>query len=340
MKYSTVIPNLLAWVSLVALQPAVDAVSLGQASQSLRQPSYKHKEEPKEEKNKPAVVKVEDKARGHHSKMMEAIDRYRASICAQMKDEYGEKFKTFLACHEFMEKACRPQKDMEMDGDSEERSSGKGYCKEYFPEAEKKAKAEVEGEVFEVTAGGPSPGPAPGPGPGPAPAPAAAKEEKAPAPAPAATKASAKAAPAPAAGAPAPGPMGAPGPAPGPVPAPFIPGISGGKPYGAIAENEAYYYKKDGKDYKVRMHMDEKLGLPTQGYWGKLVEHEDMETSTDDWMREFGPKSGQGSIAEACRKHPDSPWCIRKGFGRHRSSGTSAFASVPLLIALLATSLF
>merc|ERR1719331_3408118 len=120
---------------------------------------------------------------------MKSIDKFRAEVCAEMKDQYGVAFKTFEACHEFMEKTCRPGKDMKMDGDSREVSSGEGYCHEYFPEAEMKAKKEVAAEeALEV--GGPSPGPFPAPGPGPAPAPA--PKKKAPAPAPAAVKATAK----------------------------------------------------------------------------------------------------------------------------------------------------
>merc|ERR1719502_18759 len=207
-----------------------------------------------------------------------------------------------------------------MDGDRGEVSSGKGYCKEYFPEAEKKAEEEVEKEEeFEVKA---SPAPGPFPAPGPAPAPKVAK--KAPAPAPALAKAVVSSAPAAAEG-PAPGPMGAPGPGPAPVPAPFIPGISGGKPWGPIGKDEAYYYKDGGK-HMDRMHMSEKKKLPVQGYWGKLVEHEDMETATGDWGNEFGPKSGQ-SAAEACRHHPDNDWCRRKGFGRRvKSASATTFA--------------
>jgi len=32
---------------------------------------------------------------------------------------------------------------------------------------------------------------------------------------------------------------------------------------------------------------------PEQGFEGENVSHEDMETHTDDWRREYGPKSGQ-----------------------------------------------
>merc|ERR1719163_1735456 len=32
---------------------------------------------------------------------------------------------------------------------------------------------------------------------------------------------------------------------------------------------------------------------PEQGFEGENVSHEDMETHTDDWRKEYGPKSGQ-----------------------------------------------
>jgi len=319
---------------LGALLLEVNAASFNKASQHLRQPSYQ--EEKPKDKDEAAVVKVENNVREHHSKVMNAIDKFRAQVCAEMKDEFGVSFKTFSACHKFMKKTCQPGKDMKMDGDRKEVSSGAGFCKEYFPEAEKKAEEEVAKEEKAVKAAAPSPGPFPGPAPAPAPAKAKA-EEKAPAPAP--KKAMVAKGPAPAGAGPSPGPMNVPGPAP--VPAPFIPGISGGKPWGPIAKDEAYYYKKGGKDMS-RLHMSEDQKLPTNGYWGKLVEHEDMETSVGDWQQEFGPKSGGAhSAAEACRKYPDNPWCIRKGFGRMRSSSSPAFVHfVALFISLLAASMY
>merc|ERR1719378_1179349 len=45
-----------------------------------------------------------------------------------------------------MKEACRPGGDKSMDGDRKEISSGEGYCEEYFPEAEKKAIAQIEKE--------------------------------------------------------------------------------------------------------------------------------------------------------------------------------------------------
>merc|ERR1719498_1463623 len=106
---------------------------------------------------------------------------------------------------------------------------------------------------------------------------------------------------------PAPGPLPSPaaGPAPAPVPAPFVPGISAGKPWGTIADDEKYYYKKGGK-HDSRLHMSEEMKLPEQGYWGKLIEHEDKKTATGDWGHEFGPRSGHDSFEAICRQHPEN----------------------------------
>ena len=65
------------------------------------------------------VVKVENEIRrvGKEApkKLMDAIDMFRAKICANMKDEHGRRFGTFEECHEFMKKACKPGKDKEID---------------------------------------------------------------------------------------------------------------------------------------------------------------------------------------------------------------------------------
>lgn len=293
--------------------------------------------EPKE-KDEPLVVQMENQIMGWdwHSpegkNTMTDIQRYRAKVCADIKDEHGKNFRTYDACHKFMKKACQPGSDHSMDGDKPEVTSGKGYCREYFPEEKKDApKKEKEPEIVvkDVKAGGAAGAPAGSPGPGPAPA-AGAPAAGAP------VAAAGGASPGPA---PSPGPAGSPGPAP--VPAPFIPGVSAGKPWGPIADDEAYYYKKGGKDMS-RLHMTEAMKLPTQGYWGKLVEHEDMKTSIADWQKEFGPPSHQDSLKAICKQNPDSIWCKRRGFGKndafHRHFGfrssttTTFFGLLPLLV--------
>jgi len=264
-------------------------------------------------------------------RLMDMITKFRAGVCFKMKEEHGKKFESYDECDKFMNEACDPGKDKQMDGDRKEVTSGEGYCKEYFPEARKKAEAEIDKQDKE--AAGPAPGPSTAPGPAPAPAPAPKKEAPAPAPA----KASAVPAPAAAGSAPAPSPAGAPGPAPGPVPGPYTPGKSGGKPYGKIEEDHAYYYKKGGKD-PSRMHMNADLGLPDQGYWGKLIEHEDKKTVTGDWGEEFGPGADK-SLAAICKKHPDNPWC-EEHYHRHSSCPAISAQLVPLVCAFIALGFF
>lgn len=56
--------------------------------------------------------------------------------------------------------------------------------------------------------------------------------------------------------------------------------------------------------------------LPDQGFSGPLKEHKDMDTSTKDWRREFGPKSGSQSYKEICAQYPKNEWCRLHGFFR------------------------
>lgn len=271
-------------------------------------------------------VDIPGTSQAKKKRLMDAINKFRAEICAKMKQEHKEEFDTFEKCKKFMDKACRPGKDDKMDGDKKEISSGEGYCKEYFPEAERKAREQIDKEDQEkekevATTSPPAP-----------------KEEKkeekkkdAPLPVPKEEKKEGKdaAAPAPA---PAPGPSGA----PGTVDENFIPGknpYDGGskKRPANIADDEAYYFKKDGKDMMARLHMDEDLKLPAQGYWGKLIEHDDMQTMTEDWGKEFGPSSGGKSLKEICAKHPESSWCYGQ-YGHVHHHGTGSRVATPYIL--------
>lgn len=241
--------------------------------------------------------------------LMNAIDAFRAKVCADMHAEMGVDFDSFEKCKKFMAKACHPGKDGQMDGDRKEITSGQGYCQQFFPKAEEEAKKEVEAEeVKEVKANPVADDPAvelvPAPGPGHP-------------------------------GAPSPGMSGAPLPAPGPAPAPgpFVPGVSKGQPPIPPKKDEAWYYSKDGKDAEARVHMTESLKLPAQGYWGKLVEHEDGETATGDWMKEFGPQATHETYASICRKHPENPWCTEQGY--HRWTKGAAVQQGPFSAALI-----
>jgi hypothetical protein len=273
-------------------------------------------------------------------KLMSHINRFRAKICYDMHDAHGEKFDSFEACKEFMEHACRPGGDLMMDGDKNEHSSGHGYCNAYFPkdekeaeeileemerqedeekqeEAEEKHDAEaLEGkeasenivqeeakktDVRENDAAADA-GAAPA-----AAAPATADEAgkaKDAKEGDQAAAAAAGSAPAAAGSAPAASPSGAPSPA------------------GQYPEDEAWYYKNGGTD-PIRYHMNEAYKLPTHGYHGELVEHDDMKTVAADWHAEFGDSH---DIAGVCKEHPDNPWCHKKGFGgsganKHDHSG-------------------
>jgi hypothetical protein len=281
-------------------------------------------------------------------KLMNAINRFRAEICYRMKMEAGIDFGTYDKCHEFMKKACNPGPDGVMDGDKHEISSGQGYCTEYFHESEEKARKEVEEEEkaeaekeeaeekkkkeeeekpavkeskAEVSAPSPaahSPAPATGSG-------GAASS----------TGSSAAVAPSPASGA---------SPAPAPAPASvkkYTPGKSLGKPP-KVDDGENWYYKSDGK-HADRLHMDGEKKLPTQGYWGKLVAHEDMETATGDWQEEHNPQDYAKTMATICKDYPESKWCDHykdKGFfAKNSAFPTSAIVPMALTVITAISSL-
>jgi len=241
----------------------------------------------------PAGPTKEDKR-----KQMDFINKFRAEVCAKMKDEHGKDFASYEKCKDFMKDACNPGKDNTMDGDGKEVTTGSGFCEEYF--AAQKEEEEVKKQGGSMPAFPVAPAPAPG-GPGPAPAPAPKVDTPAPAPAKAGS---------------APAPGGAPSPAPSPVP---------------LADDEAWYFKKNGVS-AGRLHMDEKMKLPSQGYWGKLVGHDDQKSVTGDWGKEFGAKAGHQTYADICKDHPDNEWCVKKGFGTHEASGRKTVVSALALM--------
>jgi len=65
----------------------------------------------------------------------------------------------------------------------------------------------------------------------------------------------------------------------------------------------------------------EEHGMPEQGYSGRTVAHDDMETHTRDWMKEYGwhgsdsdairPKQ---TIKQVCAQFPENEWCQRNGY--------------------------
>lgn len=58
------------------------------------------------------------------------------------------------------------------------------------------------------------------------------------------------------------------------------------------------------------MHMDEGIPLPTQGFQGPFVAHDNYKTMISDWGAEFGPKMlGKNKISEICKDYPNAKWC-------------------------------
>jgi len=72
--------------------------------------------------------------------------------------------------------------------------------------------------------------------------------------------------------------------------------------------------KSSGKRRKTESELSDPL--PEQGYSGPLVEHEDMETRTKDWRKEYGPRSKhpRRTFENVCRQYPESEWCRHNGY--------------------------
>jgi len=76
--------------------------------------------------------------------------------------------------------------------------------------------------------------------------------------------------------------------------------------------------------------------LQSQGYSGDLVAHEDGETMTDDWGREFGPHAGHRDIKTICMEHPDNEWCSLHGYyDKPVRSAAPLKSMIAVVIALL-----
>jgi len=112
-------------------------------------------------------------------------------------------------------------------------------------------------------------------------------------------------APAPADASAAPSPAEAAAPSPGPAPGP-------------------------GVDYTMAYRP-----LQEQGFHGDLVMHEDQETMTGDWGREFGPQSsGHKDLRKICADHPGNEWCL-KHFPPKSSAMTSKIAGAAVALCLI-----
>lgn len=264
----------------------------------------------------------------HH--VMKSINKFRAKICYQMKEANGHTFDSFTKCKDFMEKACRPGKDQMMDGDQQEISSGKGYCKMYFPETDEELQKEIK-DMEDAEAGRKE-------------ASQHAKAEKKQTDGQNAEamdagkaedtiveKSESSTKQAGGAGDDKKGGVGEEGSSA--EKARKAGGGAGdagnGKGSGADGKGgadegdadegggkwpagEAWYYKKDGK-HPDRFHMSGEKKLPEHGFWGPLVKHTDKKTSSSDWQAEFGV-SDDKTLAAVCKEHPENEWCHEKGY--------------------------
>lgn len=227
------------------------------------------------------------------------IDAYRATTCVGMLLEHKDHFdkKNLNACMKFMNRICHPGKDQKMDGDANEQTTGMGYCDQWFDffrkhakkaeekkESKKKAQAEASMEA------------------------AHAEEE---------TEHEE-----------------------GDDEKETTTHDDDGKEEdsGDAPASASAAAAEDGQDATEkstsrqdlplgidsdRWHMDADRKVPSQGFRGKPVKHEDMETFTSDWIREFPHHQGQRrDVRKICRERPDNDWCRRHGFFLPRSGAT------------------
>jgi len=59
--------------------------------------------------------------------------------------------------------------------------------------------------------------------------------------------------------------------------------------------------------------MNEGEKIPSQGFSGELVAHDNMVTQTEDWRSEYGPHHGP-SYERICAQYPDNLWCKLRGY--------------------------
>merc|ERR1719454_1869299 len=76
---------------------------------------------------------------------------------------------------------------------------------------------------------------------------------------------------------------------------------------------------------------DEPEKLPEQGYSGKKVAHKDMETCTEDWRREYGPKMGKEG---PCSKEIEEEKAEPKPKLEKSGSASASISLAALLITL------
>lgn len=81
--------------------------------------------------------------------------------------------------------------------------------------------------------------------------------------------------------------------------------------------------------------------LPEQGYEGKKVAHKNMETCTNDWRREYGPKAGkEGPCQKGEEKPKEKPEPEPKKVKPEKSGSLSTFTFSWAALALCVVSVF
>jgi len=100
------------------------------------------------------------------------------------------------------------------------------------------------------------------------------------------------------------------------------------------AAKKAYKEKADKAKENALKGMSETNGAPSQGFRGKIVEHEDGKTQTEDFGSEYG--HADKSWHEICKENKKNVWCkyhLRKTATRSGAAMPTAFGSVLIALA-------
>lgn len=74
---------------------------------------------------------------------------------------------------------------------------------------------------------------------------------------------------------------------------------------------------------EILTKMDESEKMPSQGFDGELVAHDNMVTQTADWHSEYGPHAGP-SYEAICAQYPDNTWCKYRGYHSKKEPPTES----------------
>lgn len=103
-----------------------------------------------------ASALLQSNATGHGKPLIDKINFFRCEMCAHQCPDSG----AYPKCKDFMTKICNPGEDGKMDGSPGERTTGQGWCTEFFNSFYEVCHPELKSQI-EAQQAVPAPGPAP-----------------------------------------------------------------------------------------------------------------------------------------------------------------------------------